>query len=517
MIFNNISVRWISAITAMIVVVCFVTCYLVFKYLWTYDRHISQSLELQQEEVTRVETVIDITQEKMGDSMVDYAAWNDMANFIRYPTQEFIDNSVGLHALTSQVIDGFFIFNPNKELVWGKELDVENNALIDSDTYSPYFQTILAEAEQQSVDVVKAVVRFIVINNSPYLVATTRVCTSDADQCDKGYLIFFKRLSRQFEDMIQKATGIHVEILVESGREIEIKPVTNISYVLEVDYSGNSSVVIKVFHRVKLPSFIVWEEVYALLAFSIMFYFINLLLVQSLVKPVTNAIRVLEKFQLHGGKMPDESSFISKEMKKFARTINRIMIDLEQSHESLRWQSEHDSLTEISNRRHLERQLVSFIEEYHFKYLALFLVDIDYFKLYNDNLSHLDGDNVLKQVAKALDCVEYNGDKVVARFGGEEFCVVFASDIPLNIEMYAQKIKDAVAHLRIPHPCAPIKNHPYLSISIGGVHVENPSIKRYQEMFHQADIALYLAKDRGRNQYVVQNFNSKIESFIGVK
>lgn len=67
MIFNNVSVRWISVLTAVSVVVCFVACYLAFKYLWTYDRQVTQAEELQREEIERVETVIDITKIKLGD------------------------------------------------------------------------------------------------------------------------------------------------------------------------------------------------------------------------------------------------------------------------------------------------------------------------------------------------------------------------------------------------------------------------------------------------------------------
>ncbi len=333
-------------------------------------------------------------------------------------------------------------------------------------------------------------------------------------QCDKGYLIFFKKLSSAFEQLIYKSTGINVEVLVEEDNNIELLPVTNISYLKELDYSGNSSVVIKIFHRMKLPSFIVWEEVYALLAFSIMFYLINFFLVRNLIKPVTNAIHVLEKFQVQGGKIPDESSFVSKEMKKFARTINTIMTELEASREDLRWQSEHDPLTQISNRRHLETRLTTFINDYQYSFIALYLVDIDYFKLYNDNLGHPEGDNALKAVAVTLDNINYKGDKIVARFGGEEFCVVLASDEPIDLNAYGQAIKDTIAELEIPHPYSQLEDHKYLSISIGGIQVVQPSIENYQDFFHQADQALYTAKKQGRNQYVVREFEPKSNDLL---
>ncbi|MBD0784881.1 diguanylate cyclase [Vibrio sp. Y2-5] len=516
MIFNNVSVRWITVITAVSVVICFVTCYLAFKYLWAYDRQVAQAEELQREEIERVETVIDIAKLKLGDSIVDYAAWDDMVEFIRSPNEEFIESGIGAHSYTSQLINGFFVFAADKTLVWGKALDAENNHLVDDQRYTQYFSTILDQAEQRDTSFVQAIVHFIVIDNEPYFAAASRVCNSDASGCDKGYIIFFKKLSEQFSKQVNKATGIQIDILVNGSNIQTLEPSENISYITKLDYNAGSSVIIKIYHHVKIPSFIVWQEVFALMAFSIMFYFINLLLAKSLVKPITNANLVLDKFQAQGGVIPDESYFISKEMKGFARTINKIMNDLEASRRELRWQSEHDPLTELSNRRHLKSRLTALINDNHFSHIALYLVDVDFFKLYNDNLSHMDGDNALKAVAKVLEAVEYKGEKIVARFGGEEFCVVFASDVPINLNEYAQILKDAVSSLKISHPFIPVEGREYLSISIGGIQIDKPSIAYYQEMFHQADQALYSAKRKGRDQYVVQQFNKHSDRLVGV-
>ncbi len=513
---KNVSVRNISILTATAVVVCFVTFYLVFKYFWTYDRQVKQSIMLQQEEVTRVETIIDLAKLKMGDSLVDYAAWNDMADFIREPSDHFVESSIGLSAYTSQIIHGFYVFSPDKKLVWGRELDAEKNQLIDSNRYTPYFPTILKQAENLATDNVQAIVRFILIDHKPYLAATSRVCDSSATGCDKGYIVFMKKLSTQFINQVRKATGIRVELMVNENSSYAPPSVENISYISKLDYLENPSVIIKVFHRVKIPSFIVRQELFALLAFSFMFYFINLLLAKSLVRPITNANLVLEKFQAQGGIIPDESYFISKEMKGFARSINRIMSELEASRQELRWQSEHDPLTEISNRRHLEKRLTALIENDQFSFIALYLVEIDYFKLYNDNFGHLDGDYALKAVATALNNVDCIGDKIVARFGGEEFCVAVASEKHLDSEKYAQSLIDAVAELEITHPYSPLEANDNLSISIGGVVIVQPSIENYQDFFHQADYALYSAKKRGRDQYVVRNYRPESEVSTGV-
>ncbi len=190
-------------------------------------------------------------------------------------------------------------------------------------------------------------------------------------------------------------------------------------------------------------------------------------------------------------------------MKAFARTINQIFNELDKSREELRWQSEHDPLTRISNRRKLERELTSFICEQRYPWVLLYLIDVDYFKLYNDRYGHLQGDNALKQIAHALEQIPFDGAKVVARFGGEEFCVVFASDTELEPGHFAHQMLNQVAALAIEHEASPVKGH--LSISIGGVRIFEPNRDQYQVLFHEADQALYQAKDHGRSQSVVKD------------
>ncbi len=152
----------------------------------------------------------------------------------------------------------------------------------------------------------------------------------------------------------------------------------DVSYINQLDYSGNSSVLFKINHHIKHPPFIRTEEILALLFFSLVMYLVNLWVVIALIKPITTASQVLQQFKTSGGKMPDASTFISTEMKEFSTTINRIVGQLEDSQQVFRWQSEHDPLTRISNRRHLEKQLKSYLSDRPQDYLVLFLGDIDF-------------------------------------------------------------------------------------------------------------------------------------------
>ena len=161
-----------------------------------------------------------------------------------------------------------------------------------------------------------------------------------------------------------------------------------------------------------------------------------------------------------------------------------------------------DPLMNIHNRRHFDRRLTEEMNRAH-RYaspLALFLIDIDHFKNVNDTYGHDAGDNVLKEIAVLLQDHVRRTD-IVARYGGEEITII-APETTLEVaevlgERLCESIEDAVlAPANDEH--ADIK----VTISIGIAGLEN--VMANNEKFIQcADIALYDAKEGGRNRVVV--------------
>ncbi|WP_170889656.1 diguanylate cyclase [Vibrio sp. B1-2] len=518
MLFNNFSLRRLTALVSIAFVVLFILCYLLFKFMWSYDRAVEDALSLQRGEVNRVRTVLNMQKTDMGASLADYAAWNEMADFIAKPNDDFIRDSIGTHIFESKSLDGIFIFNPDVQLVWGQRYDYETGHEASYDAIRYNFGDILADAMKAPKDFIKPNLSFIVIDDKPFIVATSRVCNSDAKECDKGYLLFLKRISGQFINELVIATGVNVEVMLIKSlndQAVAAPHEDNISYLEMLDYRNRLTVLIKVSHTVKVPPFIQWQELSGLASFSILMFFLNLVVANKVVKPINDANQVLEQFKASGGKMPSERSFISKEMKEFSRTMNQIVWELETSRRELKWQSEHDPLTRIANRRRLEKVFKSYIVDYQFRYIVLFLIDIDYFKLFNDHYGHLEGDEALKSVATSLKKLDFGGEKLVARFGGEEFCVVLASDIEIDGQAYAKRLIESVESLRITHQFSPAKKT--LSISVGGVEIDTPQLNHYLDFFHVADRALYAVKAQGRGRYLVQKFTSNLPLTLPVQ
>jgi response regulator receiver modulated diguanylate cyclase len=173
---------------------------------------------------------------------------------------------------------------------------------------------------------------------------------------------------------------------------------------------------------------------------------------------------------------------------------------LEEANEILRNLSLLDGLTGIANRRHFDEIL--YLEYGRAKRnqtcLTLGLVDIDFFKAYNDSYGHLKGDDCLKMVALALKrTLKRHGD-FIARYGGEEFAVILPDTGPQGAKAFAQIMIRAIQDLRIEHCDSPCSE--FVSVSIGIITMEPPSDYLPEGLICLADKALYQAKKSGRNK-----------------
>ena len=172
------------------------------------------------------------------------------------------------------------------------------------------------------------------------------------------------------------------------------------------------------------------------------------------------------------------------------------LVELQKELEQL---SFRDGLTGLANRRKFDLSME--IEWRNAKRtgqpLSLIMVDIDYFKQYNDHYGHLQGDDCLKAVSKALNECALRARDFVARFGGEEFVLVLPETNTDAVLAVAENCRQAVAKLQIPHAKSSIG--PCLSISLGvGTIVPNPHDQQL-DFINSVDRRLYMAKQQGRD------------------
>lgn len=179
--------------------------------------------------------------------------------------------------------------------------------------------------------------------------------------------------------------------------------------------------------------------------------------------------------------------------------IHRLSLDKEFAEKN----SLTDSLTRISNRRHFDDVLNK--EFFRLKrtrgFLTLAMIDIDYFKRYNDRYGHLAGDDCLLRVASAMRAAVLRTSDFVARYGGEEFAVILPETDEAGASVIAKRLLNAVEALAIPHEES--GNASFVTISLGMATVRPDQIETPEKLIELADSALYSAKKEGRNRYVL--------------
>ncbi|UPW18404.1 GGDEF domain-containing protein [Agarivorans sp. TSD2052] len=250
------------------------------------------------------------------------------------------------------------------------------------------------------------------------------------------------------------------------------------------------------------------------LALSLLGLLTSLLFARVLSRPIRNMVSVVQAYR--AGEIPvtkllpsqrsDEIGLLANTFISMSQQINTQIDELKNNAIHLRYMASHDSLTDLPNRGLFIEQLKSMIHraQRHNTTLAVVFIDLDNFKQINDSFGHDVGDRLLKQVAKVLhDTVR--AEDCVARFAGDEFMLALegikegqdASEIASKVlRRLAQEINLG------PQP-QPV--HASIGISLYPVDGQDPEV-----LIRNADVAMYRAKAKGRNQYSYYAFEKSL-------
>ena len=173
----------------------------------------------------------------------------------------------------------------------------------------------------------------------------------------------------------------------------------------------------------------------------------------------------------------------------------------------LQERADKDPLTQLFNRNGYSLRLEELIP-YHIRLhipVAVIMIDIDYFKQYNDTYGHVQGDECLKKVAAALSGSIHRENDLICRFGGEEFQILLCDVHPADAIKVGDRLRKAVADLKI--PAANRSASPFVSISAGVVSTVLSSTDDYHKLVRAADDELYYAKSHGKNMISFRELN----------
>lgn len=177
----------------------------------------------------------------------------------------------------------------------------------------------------------------------------------------------------------------------------------------------------------------------------------------------------------------------------------RLEQDLRDANRNLQRLTETDFLTSLSNRRKFDMVLEDEVRHAarSGSTVGLLMIDVDFFKPYNDLYGHVAGDACLRMIAAALDQCVHGSSALLSRYGGEEFAVVLTNTTQPDVTALAGGMSDAIRRLDVPHKGSPFG---VVTVSIG-IAVLNGSTgtrRAAQHFVRQADQALYRAKASGR-------------------
>lgn len=185
------------------------------------------------------------------------------------------------------------------------------------------------------------------------------------------------------------------------------------------------------------------------------------------------------------------------------KELLEVTCQLEEAIQSLRTLSFLDGLTGIANRRRFDEVFLSewnrALRDSH--PLSLIILDIDFFKNYNDTYGHQVGDDCLRKVAGSMGGVLKRPADLVARYGGEEFAVILPNTDMQGAVLIAEMLRAGVEALQIPHASSPVSK--YITVSAGVSSAIPMRAYSPRNLLKAADKALYLAKHDGRNKVIM--------------
>ncbi len=222
--------------------------------------------------------------------------------------------------------------------------------------------------------------------------------------------------------------------------------------------------------------------------------------VVSEIKVIDNFFKEIQTTKKYNKRLPKISDKTQNEVEKLKININEMVDVIEVQVNELNNLAEVDSLTGLYNRRCFEARLKTIIHQNKKepKQLALCILDIDYFKKYNDYYGHYVGDEALVKVSNVLKNHVKRTTDYVVRLGGEEFAIILENINEENAQKFFNKIINDFNEIKIPHEKSEVAN--YLTVSMGMAMLKEDDT--FEKIFKRADSSLYAAKHQGRNRLV---------------
>jgi two-component system cell cycle response regulator len=250
-------------------------------------------------------------------------------------------------------------------------------------------------------------------------------------------------------------------------------------------------------------------------------------------KETKDLAEVMQSAEDHKNKLKEQNRLLTRQKKEMDRSnklLAKMNVELSEKNRALSRMADEldrmahtDALTEIFNRRTFMNQLeLEFHKAVRYNHIICCIIfDLDDFKKINDTYGHLQGDEVLRQIAKIAKQVSRTSD-VLARYGGEEFVLVLPETPCEEGVTLAERLRTSVAEFKFSRLDKP-SEHFSITISLGLADSREKGVSNHEKLLNCADWALYYAKNHGKNQSKIyrcdeiDGINTEITPFPSLK
>jgi len=448
----------------------------------------------------------------------DWAFWDQMYNFVKHPNEEFSNNEIGVTALRVIGMNFSVILNNDNEVVFFETADGQSEI-------SP-FNDIIEHVKWRDKAPYQIERRNCGIDQTRYgvyFLCWQRILHADMTGDKIGTLILGELLDEKMRTSILKKASPNFQFIPtipgKTGVPYGSTPLFDPASI-QFDPTSNNLLHAKLFNIVGQPVFDVhyqFSKSISQRGDDISFKVVTVLLVVAFLNGLvlltgvhTIVIRRVDKMVAEvnnikeGGKWAGNLIVSKKrdELYKLGNAINQMLTFIRQQMANLESIANTDSLTRIGNRLAFDQRLsvdLSIAKRNLTGRMSLLLIDVDFFKQYNDFYGHPAGDQVLKTIARLLKNIASRPSDLSARIGGEEFAIILPTSHIDGAVFVANKLIAKLAELRIPHEKSLISE--YVTISIGVTIAVNTDDET--SILKRVDEAMYKAKLTGRNKLFV--------------
>ncbi|MBI1731710.1 MAG: diguanylate cyclase [Gammaproteobacteria bacterium] len=479
------------------------------------------------EEINRVQRALDRELQHLLIYAREWSVWDDTYRFVLEPSAAYVEENLDVANFSAAQVDVMVYLRGDGQVVWagfnaGAELELAQGMQL-AQEFLPWLplEALMHPSSPGKAGIVPT-------GRGLIVVAAYHVVPSREQAPPVGVLVTGRLIDDEFKQRLRAQTDLDLDLaaaadlarlagspgeeldLAEDGTPlVRIVSPSRLQLLARVqDYSGRPSLALRIDisrdvflegRRIMIYSFL--EAGLLFLLTMVIAWFLLRRLVFTPVRELASQAAALHNNDEYARRSLDITR--NDEIGDLAREFDSLLKRLTEQADDLRRLSFEDALTGVRNRRFFDEQLRSAwaVLQRTNQPLSLLILDVDDFKGYNDHYGHQQGDEALRVVAEAMRQVLRRAVDTVARYGGEEFAAILPGTSEQDAFELAEKVRQEVLALAIPHAKSLIG--PVLSVSIGVASADSRSGVEVRDVLRLADHALYVAKRSGKNTVFV--------------